>query len=246
MEIKFKIKNFKMNLEKRVPLLNSEYTTFHSNSYGAIIYAKDIKSFLIVQRKHSYEFLLILRASYRPSYLYLYVPNLHPQEMEHIKLILERGREYLLYIYNMLNYNMYYFEHTLLMFEKCRHIYLDLITRYPGKELSWTFPKGKKENFEKIEDTIRREYLEEVEMVFPEYTHKSSDYIEDVYIGLFNCTIHDYYYIYIVDNAYLLPEVINNPEVSARKWISSDKLYEYKILQNTAHITHLICLMCKY
>jgi 8-oxo-dGTP pyrophosphatase MutT (NUDIX family) len=232
-----------MNLEKRIPLLNSEYTTFHTNSYGAIIYARDIKSFLVVQRKHSYEFLLILRAMYRPSYLYLYIPNLHPQEMEHINCILREGKKYLYNLYKSLKFNMYHFENTLEMFEKCRDIYVDLLSKHPGKELSWTFPKGKMNSYEKVEDTIKREYLEEVELDFPEYTHKSSDFIEDIYIGLFNCTIHDYYYIYIIDNAFELPEAIDNPEVACRKWISKNELYNYKILQNTAHITHLLCLI---
>lgn len=228
--------------KQRIPQLKNQYTTYHLNSYGAIVYSKDTKSLLIVQRKHSYEYLLLLRGMYRPSYLTQYVANLHSNEIQSIIDILHYGDQILEKLYHQLNLNFYNFNFALCMFIRCKDILIQLLQKTPGKELTWSFPKGHNNTFETINDTIAREFMEEVGINIPEYTHISSNIIEDINTSLFNCTMHNYYVVYIVSHMFELPPIMNNIEVQNSKWISEQEISNYKLL-NTKALYDLQCLL---
>ena len=224
-------------MERRIPVITN-YTNHTINSYGIILFAKKEKSWLIVQRKHSYQFILILKGVYRPTYIHIYCPKLHHREIKCIYKILQLGIPYLKKLYTKLQIPNIYLQSAMLFFADYSDIFLQVLPRCVGVELSWTFPKGRGEYYESNENTARREFSEETNLAIPDdMQYLTRNYLQDQNDSLFNCSFVNNYKIACIPQETTLHLDANNLEVANCIWIKDKELDKYNVFNNKKLLT---------
>ena len=78
------------NLPHRL-IISTPFTAKSTISYGLIVYAKNTKRWAIIRRKHSVEFLLYIKGSYRLTHLPFLLPKITCQEANIIKECILKG-----------------------------------------------------------------------------------------------------------------------------------------------------------
>lgn len=227
-------------IDRRIPV-TFDYNMYSVSSYGIILYAHREQKWLVVQRKHSFELLLLLQGMYRPTYLHLYCQGLHRNEIAMINRILTEGDQYLRTVYRELRLSFHNFHAGLYMFIMYQELYRTILASCRGRELQWNFPRGRNEYCESGDTTARREFAEEVGCSIPDNAQIVSDkFIEDRSTSLFDCRFFHYYKIYRVPHIFDLPPVSpTDREVAARKWIDDSQLEQYHPIGNPRLITEL-------
>lgn len=227
-------------MDCRIPV-TFDYNMYTVSSYGIILYASEERKWLVVQRKHSFEFLLLLQGVYRPTYLHLYCRGLHRDEIAMIYRILAEGDEYLRVVYRKLRLTLHNFRVGLYMFITYQELYRTILASCHGQELQWNFPRGHNEYCESGDTTARREFAEEVGCSIPSHAELVYDkFIEDRSTSLFDCRFYHYYKIYRIPHLFDLPPVGDHDnEVADRRWVNDDDLESYEVMRNPSLLTEL-------
>ena len=63
-------------------ILETPFTSKTTISYGLIVFAKDTKRWIVIQRKHSVEFLLLVKGTYRIVHLPFLLMNITSEEAD--------------------------------------------------------------------------------------------------------------------------------------------------------------------
>jgi hypothetical protein len=193
-------------------------------SHGLIVYAKDTKETILVQRLHSIEYLLIFTGQYRPSLIPLLIPNLTLEEILILKKIIKDNDLFKPIFLEMgytkdLDYAYIRFIESIAIIEKC-------IERYSNdNKLKWTFPKGRI-NLEDLDGftCACREFVEEVEHELPEATYISPNYFVVENLTTLGCkTIESRCWLYVIENKFDLSPITHHNEVNDRKWVSIEQ-----------------------
>lgn len=209
-------------------IIETPFSTKSTVSYGLIVYAQDTKRWIIIQRKHSVEFLLFIRGFYRVTYLPLLLANITYQEYEIILQCLQKGPPFFIDLYkNVLNLDSNGLSYALIRMAESRNITYNILSKldFTDNTLSWTWPKGRIQFSDEKETPFacaKREFYEEVGITLPEPIYLSNDYIVHTMKTLSGRVIESRYWIYIIPTEIPLTIPLHNPEVTSREWVSLD------------------------
>lgn len=203
-------------------------------SYGLIVFCTNTKKWLIIQRKHTADILLIMRGQYRLSQLPLLVKNITQGEAELLRKCIDGGTEVFSKIYleefelekEGLEYG------KLRMSDSIKHLsglLLELDGEFCKNSLSWNWPKGRPQNYPEKElpfECAKREFFEEVEVQLPPSTYMSSSYINDPVNTITGKFLESRYWIYFVEDEFKITKPKNHHEIADRKWVSTRECKE--------------------
>lgn len=208
-------------------ILSSPFSHRTITSYGLLVYAKDTKRWAIVQRKHSVEFLLFMKGSYRLSHLSILLSAITLEELKSIRLC-ALSFEHFKHIYiSELYFDDIGLDYAYSQFSANYYITMDLLSRLDlsQNQLKWTWPKGRisYSNNESMLDCAVREFEEEVEFNLPMALYISDSYISEKFFSINNRAIESRYWIYVIEHEIDIPPVTYHPEVADRKWASTEE-----------------------
>lgn len=197
-------------------------TPFENNkiiSYGLIVIAISTNRCIIVQRKHSVEFLIILLGHYRPSILPLLLPNITYDEQIVFDLLLKSNEETFLNVFNTIGLEqdvMYAHQR----FQDAKETIAKFCqTPRVAPQLKWTWPKGRLNDQEDGFACAMREFKEEVEIDLPPPIFLSTEPIMVEQLKTLSCkTIETECWIYLIQDEIELSPVVDDPEVNDRQW----------------------------
>jgi len=214
----------------RLPI-NTPFTSKMSTSYGIIVYSLKTDRCLLVQRKHSAEFLLILRGIYRLSHLPFLVPNITEEER---RLLNRAVKDQTDYVEICLDVGISETDMTYgyLRLQESRQILICLVdTDKPmvNLDLQWTVPKGRLE-FSRAEspyDCALREFKEEVELDLPDPIYVSPRSYSHVIETLAGRLLENRYWLYVIPDEFPVSRPENHPEVNDRMWVLIEETFRY-------------------
>jgi ADP-ribose pyrophosphatase YjhB (NUDIX family) len=205
-------------------------TPFHAKStisYGLIVFANDTKRWAVIQRKHSAEFLVVVRGLYRLTHLPLLLACITVEESQLIRECLRIGpdRFWALFL-NELGLEQAELQYALVRFSESRAIISSLITKLDVSKnvLKWTWPKGRLHVGSRRESPLecaQREFTEEVEIQLPHPTFISDTYIGETVHTITGRNIESRYWVYVIDHEIPIKPPASHPEVSNRRWVDS-------------------------
>lgn len=213
-------------------VIDSPFANKSIISYGLIVYAKDTNRWAITQRKHSIEFLLYVKGSYRLTHLPFLLCNITQTESRQLlKCII--GEENFKTLYYSLGFHHLGFILSFQKFQETKAILPELLSNLNLTEnkLQWTWPKGRLDISDiTILDCAKREFQEEVEIELPDPIFISSSYMVDTIKTIARRNVESRYWIYIIPNEIPMKSPKDNPEVSNRLW--GDAEFCQSVIQN--------------
>jgi ADP-ribose pyrophosphatase YjhB (NUDIX family) len=206
----------------------------HISSYGLIVYSLESQRCILVQRKHSVEFLIILTGQYRISQLGLLFDALTRDEYEMIQAIL-KNKINIREAYLTVGLNLKDMDYGYARLKQHEIEILEMSCS--NRELLWTWPKGRNEEDEDYYVTAVREFKEEVEAGLPPPIFVSQQILMEMIKSMNNKIIETFCYLYIIQNEFELPMLNNHSEVADRKWYFIDDAFQ---LVNQIHMLPVI------
>lgn len=207
-------------------IINSPYKSKTVTSYGIIVYSSSTKRSLLVKRKHTVQFLILINGCYRESYLYDYIPKITNNEAKKLRKCF-LSKRYFKYLFKYTGNNVFFFEYSFKKF----YLNLNLIktiynnTSFTNVKLEWNWPKGKpNSNRENFFECAKREFSEELECELPEALAISNEWVRDSFIAIGGRVIESKYIIYIVEDEFAVKKPDKHSEVSDRKWFTFEEL----------------------
>ena len=209
-------------------LLSAQFTRRSIVSYGVMLYARDTGRWLLVQRKHSVEFILLLRGNYRYSHLPIITTHLTRDEAQTLAFLISSGP---------LTYSRY-LERIGLEVSSSDHGYSQLKTHSSTLRVLlgnvahheaplWTWPKGRCEIGESPFSSAKREFEEETGVPFPSGAYVSPAYYSQTLLSLQGTDIVTRCWLCSVEREFALPRPRENPEVIASDWSSTESLPKF-------------------
>jgi len=189
-------------------------------SYGLIVFCAKTKRTVLVRRKHSVAYLMILNGFYRESYLWEYIPCLSKEESEIIRKCLNSKR-YFDFCQNKVGC-LIKSEYAKTKFYKNKELIEIIYSKFKSshKDLQWYWPKGKlTNNAENHYECAKREFIEEVESLLPDPIYISPNWIGTFFLVKGSKRIENNFILYIVEEEFQIGrKLIHNSEVSDRAW----------------------------
>lgn len=215
---------------RRLVLDARSFSSSTTISYGLIVYAKNTGRWAILQRKHSIEFVLLMRGLYRPSYIPTLVSSITHEESK-ILLRSLRDHNYYKQVYNDIVEHSEDFHYASMRLQECRLILQQIISRcdFTGNTLDWTWPKGRlhiSQNQETPYQCALREFEEEIEIDLPEPLYVSRNYVSQESKTISGRNIVTRCWIYVIPQEIPMPKIKHHSEVTNRMWASSDTCYQ--------------------
>lgn len=213
-------------------VLDTPFSTKSTISYGLIVYAKDTKKWALIQRKHSVEFLLLMRGLYRLTYLPLLLSSITSKESSIIQDCINNGKDTFVYYFNdELELNPKELPYALTRFSESYNIISSLLRKIniSDNKLKWTWPKGRLLITNQKETPFtcaKREFTEEVEIILPPPLFVSDTYVTETIRTVTGRIIESRYWIYVIPNEIPIFPPNNHPEVSNRMWVDTETCYE--------------------
>lgn len=209
-------------------VVKSDLTPKQITSHGIILYSIRSDSYLLTRRRHSAEFVLICKCSYRLSYLNQIVKKI--TEEERLNLISCKDRKFYKELYVNLGFDPNIFNEVSEIFYMNYPILLLLLPNKSTKELEWTWPKGRPISYKEDSfDCAVREFNEEVNIQLPDLVYLSNLPLTEPYETYSHAyVLENRYWLCITNDQIDLPEPKNSDiEVSKRAWIKSNKVLQY-------------------
>lgn len=226
----WRIKDFGDNLYQRLErriIIDVPFSNRTIISYGLIVYSKDTRRWLLVQRKHTVEFLLIMKGMYRFSQLPFLVNSITKKEAEIVERCIKDSFNYFNHVYSelKLHHETRNYSYTRLM--ESKNIILSLLSRadLSKNKLSWTWPKGLINSLKDKETPFqcaKREFYEEVEVVLPDPVFISQTFIRHTTKTIYGKNIESRYWVYVIDHELPLTKPVNHLEVADRQWFDTN------------------------
>lgn len=231
-------------------IVDMPFSSKRTISYGLIVYAENTKRWIIIQRKHSVEFLLFIKGFYRITHLTSLLSSITDFEKEYIVSCLDNPDTFFENLYlKELDLEQDGLSYAKLRFnESIPHILILLpLLNLSNNHLEWTWPKGRLQFFQDNStretpfDCAKREFFEEVEIVLPPPIFISDTFISENLHTLTGRNIESRYWLYIIPDEIPISPPIDHPEVSNRQWVSTDDCYN--LLKNTSLFQQITCLI---
>lgn len=213
------------NVVNRI-ILRAPFATKSTISYGLMVFCIDKKKWLLIQRKHSVEFLLFIKGIYRKTNLPILLCNITEDESNIIKGLstYDKFKKYYIEELKLDSGILDYSWDRFCKFHERTTYYLSKIN-FVENALEWTWPKGRL-SFCQKETPLRcaiREFEEETEIILPPPIHKSKFYITDTLHTYTGKNIESRIYSYVISEEMILSPPNNHPEVSNRRWVSTSE-----------------------
>jgi hypothetical protein len=211
-------------------------------SYGLIVYSKKTHKCIIVQRKHSVEFLMMMSGYYRPSYLIFLLKWMIQDELMILKSLINTSynvyKQQLLKI-GLNDIDMNYSYQRFIDITPMLQNYFNNYNIFNNNTLSWTWPKGRLNlDNETIYMCALREFEEEVEIKLPPSVFTSPTYLSlDMIKTINNKMIETRCWLYVIEDEVNLPPIQNHKEVNQRCWVDFDEALQ---LTNTTSIKNVL------
>jgi hypothetical protein len=190
-------------------------------SYGLRVYCVNTDRWLMVKRRHSVEYCILIRGTYHTHHLPILIPKLTSHERKSLHNVLKlNSDDYVKFIVECVGIEYYDIDcnrgwHALNANKE--KISVLISNTYPKVTL-WTWPKGVKENHdENGYVTAMREFNEEVAPSLPPPLEEPS---EDPFIRkstFYGREIHEHFWTYVVEKEFPIREEVTS-EVQKRKW----------------------------
>ena len=197
-------------------------------SYGLIVYSSDTRKFVIIQRKHSVEFLLYMKGLYRLTHLPFLLSSITSDEAQLISLSLDPDSFHHIY-FDLLDLDESSYFYAITRMTESRDYIKTLLSSLDLSQnrLAWTWPKGRisftGSEREPPFSCAKREFEEEVEISLPPPLILSKTYIIETIQTLTGRSIESRYFFYVIPFEIPLSSPDSHPEVSDRKWVSFDE-----------------------
>lgn len=209
-------------------VLNTPFDTKSIISYGLIVYAKSTQNWIIIQRKHSVEFMIYMKGLYRETFLPFLLSAITLEESYIIKKCIELEFDFFSKVYiEDLGCSIEELSYAFLRFSETKHIVSKILDNIDNSKntLKWTWPKGRL-NIGYIRESpytcAIREFKEEVEIDLPPPLYISDNYITETCKTFMGRTIESKYWIYIIDKEIPIVPPKQHTEVSDRKWVNTE------------------------
>lgn len=212
-------------------------------SYGIIMYCKETKKFLLCQRKHSIEFIFLIKGNYRDVYIPLMMKNITKREYIFLMGLFDLNiTEYIDIVKKEFDGEIFDFDYCYMRLHKSKNLICKIGEKLEylisQNELEWTWPKGRLNYCGQCRESYLqcaiREFEEEIEIEFPKNpTFISKNAISEYTTTIFMKTLCCYFWLVIIENEIEIPFVENNSEVNDRKWMNLDETYQ-KLQKTTA------------
>lgn len=189
------------------------------SSYGIILFDKDSRKYLLIQRKNSIAFTEFIFGKYQIDD-YNYIANMFARMAnDEIRLIKTKPKYSVLWnkIYNS-KYNKYT-EHKYNKFLICFSEYIDKIPLSEYNECEWEFPKGRRNNNETDIECACREFYEETNVNISNINITINKFYERYVSSNLNTYLHVYYLAYLKNKNLVLNKTPCS-EISKIKWFS--------------------------
>lgn len=210
-------------------IVSSAFPAHVVTSYGLKVQAKDTGRSLVVRRKHSAEFILIVKGIFRPSYLSFLVQGLVESERETLLQLLSYSRiQYLTYCSQVLRLPDPNSDYNFVVFHEHRVLLQQLLegANVTKNTLRWSWPKGRL-NYYAPEDEYAcalREFQEEVEAYLPPaLTIEEEPGFEEVRV-ISGEVLRSKYWKYTVAEEFKVTQPLDHLEVSERAWFTENEL----------------------
>lgn len=206
-------------IQKRV-VINTSTIGKPIISYGLAVQAANSNRYILVQRKNSVEFILILQGNFRPSHLPVFIPLLSTTEADILINILDNEAYYINIMHTLgLKYEPDSYEYIL----KNKYGIENLIYHVkPCALLEWTIPKGRSANGEDGHSCAIREFKEETELDIE--LGEPCGYYINRYMTIAGRLIETRYWKHVIEHEIELPPVDpNDVEVGGRKWVNEEE-----------------------
>lgn len=229
-------------------ILSVPFAIHNIISYGFIVYAKNTRRIAIVQRKHTPEFLVIIRGMYRLTYLPLLLSNITDKECIIIKRCIIEGPELFIDIYlRELGFSQDSLEYALIRIAETRNIISSLLDTFDLSQntLSWNYPKGRLNISSKKEiplECAKREFTEEVEIILPLPLFISETYLVENIKTIFEYNIESRYWIYIIPHEVEMSPPNVHQEISNRMWANIEECERLLLRKDILHQAYNIIL----
>lgn len=206
-------------------IVNSPFSGHTIISYGLIVYARNTDKFIIIQRKHSVEFLILIRGFYRKSYLPILLNKLTETELDKLKQFVNNPLEFIAYYLTDLKLNLKGLSYAHKRFKELLPLLPTLLSNISvsNNQLAWSFPKGRMEVsvFQETPfECAMREFIEEVEVQLPPATYISDNYLTHNIHTITGRDIQSRFWIYVVENEFPLPKIQDHDEIVDRIWVT--------------------------
>lgn len=214
--------------QKERNIIKHPYSQKKCISYGLILISKEGRT-LLVKRKHSFEYLVILSGRYKKSDLIFLIPKLVLKEFNKILLFYKNKKffkkEYKNLFKNDKNIKKSY--KKLIEYGNCV-IEISKNINFSENDLIWFWPKGKFELLidKDYKDCAIRETEEELDIKLPKDIKFYDDWISFTHESYNFRKLDSKFLICTLNKEFVLKKV-KNDEISDKKWVCIQDLNKY-------------------
>ena len=201
----------------------------HVHSYGLIVICEKTKECILVQRRHSAEFLLIMLGRYSYTELIISLEGITEEEAKVLTSVMYDQMKFITMFREFFDFGTD--SDAVASYNRISSFRLQIekkISLMKGAfgSLQWSWPKGRPHASETPLECAIREFMEEVE-----YDSLNGEMLDITHKTVLNTcngkVLINTYWICIVQDKFELTEPTSNPEVLSRRWVAIDKIDEY-------------------
>lgn len=193
-------------------------------SYGAIVCCDN--SWLMVRRRVSIEFSIIVNGKYKKSELKNLIKKISLKERNMLDKTIHNEMSFT-ELFKYVNHYIKNLDHALFCFGLFREILLSLINTECCKGTEYYWPKGRSENINETNmETCIRETLEETGVDISKGKLADIIPIVDRFIGYNNIIYENYFWVFVIDKKKETC-IKSVDEISEAIWVTSEKVPDY-------------------
>lgn len=228
-----------MSFEKKLrKIIWSPFVEHHLTSYGIVAYCVQTDRWLLVNRRYSPEYTILIRGSYRTIDLWRILEGISASEKKQILSIFEdkkeeRDRFKKNYWSTMNGATEEGFEYAWARISGNKNLIKNILETNKCEETSeWLFPKGRLNQNEDYLSCAQREFFEETGVDLKKLPssicnlYSTNVYLTDVFKGANNRVYETKYWIYIFEQEVNLSKKNTKDltsEIGNKMWVSFDE-----------------------
>lgn len=220
--------SYREEIENRL-IIHTKSINCHIISYGLVVQSIKTGRWLLAQRKHTVEILLIMRGNYRNSHLPLLVTEITKKEADQLRSCIHGGTN----TFDKLYLEEFKLEKEGLEYGKkrmsdCIKILSGLLNNLTfDNELEWNWPKGRPYPEKELPlECAKREFYEEIEVVLPPSIYISNYPVTEHINTITGKHIESKYWIYLVNGEFEIFKPENHEEIEDRRWVTTEECKE--------------------
>lgn len=207
-------------------VVRSPFSTRTMISYGIIAFAADTKRWFVVRRKHSAEFMMILRGSYRPAHLFHLLTGVTREEITLLEKYIHGEKTYK-EIFSLVFPAQSNVDYGQLRFNESLTLIKTILNgvRETASPLEWVWPKGRPQSGEDSFTCALREFDEEAGVDLSSATYVSPRPLTETLCTTMGRVFESRCWLYVLPYE-IEPKPLeeDNIEISDRRWFTEEEL----------------------